>query len=192
MGVTSPASGTRSDRARARARSPSARMGVRKSSCGHPTPNQCRLSRLASSSKRSPQARRPSAPAPWSRQLGRHLGHFSQRPKPFSTDQPTDQADGPAREPARRPDPRRRNPGRTRTDHLRGARPATGRGIDRRTSRRGETPITRRTDQRGRVRFTIRGVQAQSEPIFFQAWIAPRQGAPTGFSNLLAIQFVKR
>jgi hypothetical protein len=56
----------------------------------------------------------------------------------------------------------------------------------------GETPITRRTDEEGRVRFMIHGVQAQSEPIFFQAWIAPARGAPTGFSNLLAIQFVER
>ena len=56
----------------------------------------------------------------------------------------------------------------------------------------GETPIARRTDEQGRVSFTIHGVQAQSEPIFFQAWIAPARGAPTGFSNLLAIQFVAR
>jgi uncharacterized membrane protein len=56
----------------------------------------------------------------------------------------------------------------------------------------GETPITRRTDEQGRVNFTIHGVQAQSEPVFFQAWIAPARGAPTGFSNLLAIQFVER
>jgi uncharacterized membrane protein len=56
----------------------------------------------------------------------------------------------------------------------------------------GETPVTRRTDRQGQVNFTIRGVQAQSEAIFFQAWIAPTRGAPTGFSNLLAIQFVAR
>ena len=55
----------------------------------------------------------------------------------------------------------------------------------------GETPVTLRTDQHGQVRFTIRVTQAQSEPIFFQAWIAPTSGAPTGFSNLLAIQFVE-
>ncbi len=54
----------------------------------------------------------------------------------------------------------------------------------------GQTPITRLTDRRGQVRFTIRGVQAQSDPVFFQAWIHPTRDAPTGYSNLLSIQFV--
>jgi hypothetical protein len=56
----------------------------------------------------------------------------------------------------------------------------------------GETPVLRRTDQSGRVQFTIRGVQAQRDPVFFQAWIAPRHEAPSGFSNLVSVLFADR
>ena len=56
----------------------------------------------------------------------------------------------------------------------------------------GETPVLGHTDRSGRVQFTIRGIQAQSDPVFFQAWIAPRDRAPSGFSNLVSILFVDR
>ena len=56
----------------------------------------------------------------------------------------------------------------------------------------GETPVFGHTDRSGRVQFTIRGIQAQSDPVFFQAWIAPRDRAPSGFSNLVSILFVDR
>ena len=72
-----------------------------------------------------------------------------------------------------------------------GSAPAPGRSIDRPAPRRGVAGHSR-TDAQGRVTFTVHGGQAQAEPVFFQAWIAPARGAPKGFSNLLAIQFVAR
>jgi uncharacterized membrane protein len=54
----------------------------------------------------------------------------------------------------------------------------------------GESPVTALTDAAGVARFVVRGVQAQSDPVFFQAWIEARGAPPHGYSNLLSIQFV--
>jgi uncharacterized membrane protein len=56
----------------------------------------------------------------------------------------------------------------------------------------GQTPVTETTDARGRARFVVSGVQAQTDPVFFQAWIAPPGETPQGYSNLLSIQFAER
>lgn len=55
----------------------------------------------------------------------------------------------------------------------------------------GHSPVTRRTDAAGIATFTVRGVQAQGSPVFFQAWRVT--GAiPNGYSDLLSVQFVPR
>jgi uncharacterized membrane protein len=54
----------------------------------------------------------------------------------------------------------------------------------------GATPVRTRTDANGVASFNVRGVQAQSDPVFFQAWIAPPDGVPHGYSNLLSVQFL--
>ena len=54
----------------------------------------------------------------------------------------------------------------------------------------GQSPVTRRTNSHGEVSFTVVGREAQPEPVFFQAWIAPTGAAPNGFSNSLVVQFV--
>jgi uncharacterized membrane protein len=56
----------------------------------------------------------------------------------------------------------------------------------------GQTPVLQHTDKAGRATFTIRGIQQQSDPVFFQAWIAPGHGLPSGFSNQVSILFVNR
>jgi uncharacterized membrane protein len=53
----------------------------------------------------------------------------------------------------------------------------------------GQTPVDAMTDDAGQVRFTVVGVQAQAEPVFFQAWIAYPGAEPYGYSAQLAIQF---
>ncbi len=55
----------------------------------------------------------------------------------------------------------------------------------------GRSPVREATDASGEARFVVRGVQAQPDPVFFQAWIAPGNGVPHGYSNLLSIQFVR-
>jgi len=56
-------------------------------------------------------------------------------------------------------------------------------------SSEGQTPILGRTDNSGMVVFKVAGVQAQSDPVFFQAWLVPPSGVPTGYSNIVSVQF---
>ena len=53
----------------------------------------------------------------------------------------------------------------------------------------GQTPVMRRTDQTGKVVFKVVGVQAQRDPVFFQAWLLPDSRVPTGYSNIVSVQF---
>lgn len=53
----------------------------------------------------------------------------------------------------------------------------------------GQTPVTTWTNARGEAVFVVRGVQAQRDPVFFQAWIASADGPPHGYSNRLSVQF---
>jgi len=53
----------------------------------------------------------------------------------------------------------------------------------------GQTPIAGKTDRSGRVVFKVAGVQAQPDPVFFQAWLVPSSRVPTGYSNIVSIQF---
>ena len=55
-----------------------------------------------------------------------------------------------------------------------------------------QTPIIRTTDNAGRVVFTVVGVQPQRDPVFFQAWLIPRSGVPTGYSDIVSVQFSSR
>ena len=53
----------------------------------------------------------------------------------------------------------------------------------------GQTPILGRTDKSGKVVFTIAGIQSQADPVFFQSWLVPPSGVPTGYSNIVSVQF---
>lgn len=56
----------------------------------------------------------------------------------------------------------------------------------------GDTPVTATTDAMGRATFVVRGIQAESDPIFFQAWVVPPDGLPMSYSDMVDIQFVAR
>jgi uncharacterized membrane protein len=53
----------------------------------------------------------------------------------------------------------------------------------------GQTPVSKQTDGTGKVVFTIRGSQVQRDPVFFQAWLVAPSGVPTGYSNIVSLQF---
>ena len=57
-------------------------------------------------------------------------------------------------------------------------------------SAEGKTPVSAVTNQDGVARFTLRSIQAQADPVFFEAWLLPRSGIPSSYSNLLSILFV--
>lgn len=55
----------------------------------------------------------------------------------------------------------------------------------------GASPVSVRTDARGRARFVVAGVQPQDHPVYYQAWIDPGgHQAPYGYSDTLTIQYV--
>lgn len=53
----------------------------------------------------------------------------------------------------------------------------------------GHTPVVAQTNAHGVASFTVEGVQTQSAPVFFQAWISRPGHPPTGYSNVVTIQF---
>jgi uncharacterized membrane protein len=53
----------------------------------------------------------------------------------------------------------------------------------------GQTPVVGTTDESGKVVFKVVGVQAQPDPVFFQAWLLPATRVPTGYSNIVSVQF---
>jgi uncharacterized membrane protein len=53
----------------------------------------------------------------------------------------------------------------------------------------GQTPVEAVTDANGNATFIVRGVQAQSDPVYFQGWIDDAGQVPHGYSNLVLIQF---
>lgn len=56
----------------------------------------------------------------------------------------------------------------------------------------GKTPVMATTNARGIATFTVRAVQYQSAPVFFQAWIFRAGRPPSGYSNVVTIQFARR
>jgi uncharacterized membrane protein len=56
----------------------------------------------------------------------------------------------------------------------------------------GQTPIVRKTNRFGRVVFNVVGVQPQRDPVFFQAWLLPASNVPTGYSDIVSVQFSAR
>lgn len=54
----------------------------------------------------------------------------------------------------------------------------------------GQSPVAGVTDANGEVRFVVRGLQPQSDPIYYQAWVAERGHVPYGYSDALMIRFV--
>lgn len=53
----------------------------------------------------------------------------------------------------------------------------------------GRSPIVMHTDAHGRVQFHVVDAQAQSLPVVFEAWVDPKNGNPTGYSNKLLAWF---
>lgn len=57
----------------------------------------------------------------------------------------------------------------------------------------GETPVTAYTDAQGEATFTIRGVQASTDPVYFEAnLVNAQQRYPYGYSQILPIRFGAR
>lgn len=56
--------------------------------------------------------------------------------------------------------------------------------------REGFSPVVASTDADGVATFTVVGNQAQSAPVYYQAWIADGV-VPHGYSNMLSIRYVK-
>ncbi|MDE3030221.1 MAG: hypothetical protein KGI65_01225 [Acidobacteriota bacterium] len=54
----------------------------------------------------------------------------------------------------------------------------------------GQTPVGALTDSSGVADFEVVGVQAQSVPTFFQAWVVRGGRPPQSYSNTVSVQFV--
>lgn len=54
----------------------------------------------------------------------------------------------------------------------------------------GQTPVAAITNAKGIASFEVRGLQAQGDPVFFQAWIINGGSPPSSYSNMVSIQFV--
>jgi uncharacterized membrane protein len=55
----------------------------------------------------------------------------------------------------------------------------------------GESPVKVVTNALGQAVFTISGVQAQSTPVYYEAWLGVGRAVPYRYSNQLVVQFVK-
>lgn len=53
----------------------------------------------------------------------------------------------------------------------------------------GFSPVVVNTNHAGKAVFTVEGDQAQSAPVYYQAWVADRT-APHGYSNILTIRYI--
>ncbi len=53
----------------------------------------------------------------------------------------------------------------------------------------GQSPVAARTDRWGRAVFTVRAVQNQGTQVFLQSWIARSGSPPSGYSNVVSLQF---
>jgi uncharacterized membrane protein len=54
----------------------------------------------------------------------------------------------------------------------------------------GASPVAAVTDEEGRARFRVVGVEAQRDPVYFQAWIEPPGSGPAGYSEQLSVRFL--
>lgn len=54
----------------------------------------------------------------------------------------------------------------------------------------GASPVKAVTDEHGRARFRVIGVEAQRDPVYFQAWLEADGQGPSGYSDKLAIRFL--
>jgi uncharacterized membrane protein len=54
----------------------------------------------------------------------------------------------------------------------------------------GQSPALVTTDEQGRATFLVRGVQAQRDPVYFQAWISNPGASPHGYSPSVLVHFV--
>lgn len=55
----------------------------------------------------------------------------------------------------------------------------------------GASPYSVLTNRDGQAVVSVVGVQAQAQPVYYQAWVNPPQGAPTGYSPVVTVQYVK-
>ncbi|MCL4422882.1 MAG: hypothetical protein M1115_06915 [Actinobacteria bacterium] len=52
----------------------------------------------------------------------------------------------------------------------------------------GKTPVLARTNGDGVATFVVRGVQQQTDPVFYEAWLVPPGGIPVSYSNIVDLQ----
>jgi uncharacterized membrane protein len=53
----------------------------------------------------------------------------------------------------------------------------------------GQSPVAERTNRSGKATFTVRAVQIQSSQVFLQSWIARTGVPPSGYSNVVSLEF---
>jgi hypothetical protein len=56
----------------------------------------------------------------------------------------------------------------------------------------GASPVAAVTDEDGRARFRVVGVEAQRDPVYLQAWLEVEGSGPSGYSDKLSIRFLDR
>jgi len=54
----------------------------------------------------------------------------------------------------------------------------------------GTSPVTAFTDAQGEATFVVTGVQAQDEPVMYEAWLGGNGAVPHGYSNMVSVQYV--
>lgn len=53
----------------------------------------------------------------------------------------------------------------------------------------GQSPVAERTNRWGRATFSVRAIQNQGSQVFLQSWIARSGRPPSGYSNVVSLQF---
>jgi hypothetical protein len=54
----------------------------------------------------------------------------------------------------------------------------------------GTSPVTAYTDATGQATFVVVGVQAQDDPVMYEAWLGGNGTVPHGYSNMVSVQYV--
>jgi hypothetical protein len=54
----------------------------------------------------------------------------------------------------------------------------------------GTTPVTALTNAAGLATFNVVGVQAQDEPVMYEAWLGGSGAVPHGYSDMVSVQYV--
>ena len=54
----------------------------------------------------------------------------------------------------------------------------------------GTSPVTAVTNAEGQATFLVVGIQAQDEPVMYEAWLGGNGDVPHGYSNMVSVQYV--